>query len=155
MSSPLDEENSRLTEIINRTHIRFPWDLTLEQARELVKYICTKLPSRANYDFSQHVEVKYAFEDKLRGELPDGEEILKEEETETRFSGIIRHKIEPKAFDSFGFMPSKKDNSKLSSILFRIVDDWKITDYSPEVVQLWDDVRKIVDDYFVDNSNNQ
>ena len=81
----LDEENKRITEILRRTTIKFPWDLTLEQAKGLIRYVCINLPGTANYFYSQYIV--------LREDSFSDEERLKEEEKTSIFHGMISKKI--------------------------------------------------------------
>ena len=113
-----------LDEIVKRSSINFPWGLTLEQTGELVKYIATKLPADINYSLSMKSKV---------------------------LGGSISHKEKSLKFIPFQ-MYSKKNESKLAGLRFPLSPEWEMGGRRPKEMELWDDVRAIIDDYFTNGS---
>ena len=130
-----------LEEVVQKATIIFPWDLTREQSRGLIKYITIKLRGLITYEFLHSIKIGY----------PSGYEVPLNEEKISNQKGVITLSDPPFISDDFQFKPSKKDESKLSAIQFHLTSDLKLEDYRPEVRQLWEDTRKAVEDYFEAN----
>ncbi len=142
MSETLQEENSRLTELINRTHIRFPYTLTLKQAKSLINYVSIKLRANVNYYCSQKINA---------GNYHTGKEKFREKEITAEVRGRISLLSKSPVFKFFTFEHSPSDESKLSSIQFLFGKEEKLSDYKPRELQLFDNVRKATSDYFEEN----
>lgn len=127
-----------IDEVIEKSTINFPRALALKEAEELIEHLAKKLPANIHYKVSRHKSIGYQEKD---------ERVLKQEGTVNISATVINIK-EPMSFDVCEFKPSMKDTSKLSSINFQLIPDYEIHDYRPEVIKLWGDVRKVVEDYF-------
>lgn len=127
-----------IEEIIAKTTIELPRSLTLEEAEKLINYIAKELPGNINYNASYYNSVFHG---------PDNGEISKQKGT-ANMTAIVNSLGNLAVFDSFQFKPPEEDTSKFSTIRFQIVPDWELSDYRPEVRQLWDEVREIVGQYF-------
>lgn len=143
--SLLDEENSRLTELLKRTYIRFPFDLTLEQSKGLMKYITIQLRGLITYEFLHSIKIGQQF----------GYSVSSNEERMSNEKGVITLSAPPFIFNNFCFRHSKRDSTRLSGIEFQITPNREI-EYEnlkirPEIMQLWDDARKSVEDWFEEN----
>ncbi len=130
-----------LEEVVQKATIIFPWDLTREQSRGLIKYITIKLRGLITYEFLHSIKIGY----------PSGYEVPLNEEKISNQKGVITLSSPPFSFDDFQFTPSKRDESKVSGIQFQPTQDFEHSGYSPEIVQLWEDTRKAVEGYFEDS----
>ena len=130
-----------LEEILNKATIKFPWDLTIEQSIGLMRYIEKKLPIFIRYDFLHSVKIGRQF----------GYDVRLNEEKASAQDGTISLSNPPFTNAQFQFKPLEKDISKLEAIQFPLPKDFENTEYNPEVVQLWENVKKAVDDYFEEN----
>jgi len=140
--SLLDEETSDLTKLINKVNIIFPRKINLEQARSLINYISEKLCAQIDYHYSGLITVG---NNSVR-QNTSSEQILSLE-INGKISLLPRYPIP----NSFYFRPSNHGISGFSAISFSLSGGDRISDYNPEVVQLWDDTRKVVIDYFEEN----
>jgi hypothetical protein len=132
-----------IDEVIAKTSIELPKPLSLAEAEDLIDYIAMQLPANVNYHSSYHRSITHvAGED---GEWKD--RVLKEDGT-AEVTVSISHLEKSLAFDTFQLKCSQEDYSRLGEIIFTRTPDWDINEYRPEVQQLWDDTRKIVEQYF-------
>lgn len=129
-----------LDKVLARAKIRFFYNLTLDQAQGLLEYIAIHLPVEINRKSIQFSQLYNTDPGKYR-----------EVEVESGIMADIFHRFENKAHSSFFVEPSEGKEYLLSHIMFKTEDNWGLEQYSPEVVQLWDDVRKVVHQYFADN----
>ena len=127
-----------IDKLIEKTTIEFPRKLSLKGAEGLIDYIAEKLPANIHYNVSYHRSVIPKEEDKG----------FSKQDGTVNIAATIMDTKKSMAFDTCEFNPSKEDSSNLSSIRFQLVPDWELFDYRPEVILLWDDVRRIVKDYF-------
>lgn len=130
-----------IEEIVEKTRIELPMPLSLKGAEKLLYYLAEELPANVSYQISHHKSIYRPFRE-------SGRKILKQDGTIV-ISGSISNLEKPFAFDFFQFRASDKgDTSKLSVIRFNLVPDWELSDYRPEVIKLWDDVKEKVRQYF-------
>ncbi len=125
-----------IDELIKKATIDFPRALNLEEAEKLINHLAENLPARIDYTITSNKMII----------VDPGEEIFKQEGT-VKITANITHSTKPNAFDSCEFNPHGQDSSKLSSMKFQLTPGWELSDYRPEVQQLWEDVRKVVTYY--------
>ena len=125
-----------LDEVLEKATIEFPRALSLSEAKKFLSYIAEKLPGDASYTVFYPVEAGYLVE--------SGE--FSEDEGASIIMGRISSK-RPVAFDKFVLKVSKTNVSRLSAIRPQ-TNNREFGDYSPEVRQLWDNIRKITKRYF-------
>jgi len=144
-----------IDEIVEKATIKFPWDLTFEQSKGLIKYITIQLRGLITYEFLHSIKIGRQFgypissnEERMSNERG----IIMLEEKISNEKGVITLSSPPFIFNNFKFKHSEKDTSRLSGIQFQLISDKKkLEDYRPEVRQLWDNTRKAVSDYFEEN----
>lgn len=124
--------------LLDKTTIKFPKPLNLKGSEKLLKYISEKLPGDVNYTVNYYNHLLYDRERK---------KFVKSNGTLNITANIISSK-EVMAFWDISMLSSDQNLSRLSSIEFAKVPGWDIGDYRPEVQRLWDDMRKIVENYF-------
>ena len=126
-----------LEKVIEKTTIEFPGPLTLKQAKDLLKYISKKLPANVHYKEGQFGTF-----------IAQDTEVLEDEGT-AEITGAIIRLGDIIGSDAFQFEPSREDTSKLEKIRFSTIPGYdELTDYTPGVRQLWDEVRVLVEQYF-------
>lgn len=126
-----------IDKLVEKTTIKFLKPLNLRNAEKLLLYISEHLPGTVNYHIEQHKSLSYNKEKKKS---------TKDNGTLT-ISTNISNSEKVMAFDFPQLIPWEKDSSYVSSIQFPRLSD-NLMDYRPEVQRLWDDVRKIVENYF-------
>ncbi len=130
-----------MTQTLEKAVIKFPWNLTIHQLEGLTNYIARKLRCLINYDFLYSRKAGYEY---------SSVGFLKEESV-SDMTGRISLSAPPFTFDRFKFISKAQDLSRISSIQLGIYPEFEPPDYKPEVVQLWDETRKAVSDYFEEN----
>ena len=126
-----------IDEIIEETTISFGEDIELEIMEDLLKHISDKLPANISYHAGYFRNFRY--EEIGESSIDNG--------TVDLVGTIVKIK-EPYSFDSFTGVHSNEDTSKFSALNFARVPGWEITEYRPEIRQLWKDIREIVNDYY-------
>ena len=132
-----------IDEIVEKTTIELPMSLSLKGAEKLLYYLAKELPANVSYQILHHKSIYRPFRE-------SGRKILKQDGTIV-ISGSISNLEKPLAFDFFQLQASDKgrdDTSKLSVIKFNLVPGWELSEYRPEVIKLWDNVRVKVGQYF-------
>ena len=101
-------------------------------------YLSNHLPA----DVSGKIEyfINYLYDSKIKSSL--------ENKGTLKVSANIRNFEVSMAFDSFESISYDKDSSFISGIKFNRVPAWEIEDYRTEIMELWDDVRKSIENYF-------
>ena len=115
-----------LSDIIKKATIEFPWSLDFGQIADLFEYVENTLPGKVDYRTVPGIKKQ-------------------------QIRGKIFHSFEPSASYGFELKYSRKDKSKLSTLQFLLPKDFANAYYRPEVVQLWEDVKKAVEKYFEAN----
>lgn len=124
-----------IDDMLEKSTIRFPEPLTINEARKLLGYIAKTLPANINYYTSQHFSI-YA-ENKRVAEEPGTPSV----------TGTIRSLKETFAADSFSSVPAD-DTPKISSLRFSPIPGYELSEHSAEVVKLWKDVKTLAAAYF-------
>ena len=114
-----------------QTRIDFPRGLGLHEAENLVVHLERDLP----------VFVDYTAYYSRKGES------LEENKGNIGMTGTIISKKDNSISSRFYLDSQKNRRFELSGLKFIRTYD-KISDYKPEVLQLWNDVRKSIDDFF-------
>ena len=127
-----------IEEIAEQTKIEFPRDLHLKEAESLLFYIAENLPANINYQTSSHKSISRC--------TPAGGVAIRQ--GTIGLTASINSLKNPGAFDSLRFHKEVGDSSRFSHINFEMVPGWELSDYRPEVKQLWDDIRVITTEYF-------
>ncbi|VVB78374.1 Uncharacterised protein [uncultured archaeon] len=128
-----------IREIWKKAAIGFPEPIGFEETQELIDYICKNLPGRANYHAGYHQSV--------------GESLVKKGEFFNQrgtvdLAGMIT-RSDNSAFDGFNCLISRQeDTSNFEALAFQVIPGYDESDYNPEVLRLWDDVRRYVGNYF-------
>ncbi len=126
-----------LEEVTEKSRIGLPKKLSLAKAEGLLAYIAQRLPGKVNYQASYFRSI--------HGE--QGTKISIHNGTISIAGSIVSHKTSG-VFDSFEFVPYQRDSTMVSALQFARVPDWELSDYRPEVRTLWDDVRRLAEQYF-------
>ncbi|MEK6879925.1 MAG: hypothetical protein AABY22_09975 [Nanoarchaeota archaeon] len=127
-----------IEEVVKKSTIKFPKNMSLNQAESLIVYIAKKLPAIVNYTISQQITDGY---------YTDSKEFFRSKGT-AKIRGARNQSTKPFTFDSFTFKHSVRNNSTFSLMQFELTPDWELSEYRPEVRKLWDDIRKIINEYF-------
>ena len=130
-------EQNPLEEVIKRTTINFPKPLNLKQSEKLFDYISRNLPANLNYTVEVHNDTYYNSEKKkaLKSKGP------------VKITGTISNAKKVMSFDSFRTENKGEDYTHLYSIKFNHLFS-NLSEYRPEVIGLWDDVRNLTEKYF-------
>ena len=127
-----------IDEIMDETTISFKKDLTLEETEDLLKYVADNLP--ANISFHAGYFRSYRRDEDMTFTYVSDEIV--------EITGNIRQTNKTFSFDVFSGNHPNDDTSGFSSLYFARVPGWEISDYRPEIRQLWKDVRGVVNNYF-------
>lgn len=136
-----------IDEVIRRTTMELPQEIHIREVESILHRIAKDLPAIVNYCKQEYINLEYK---RSRAVGCDNRVLDKRlvEHGTASIVGTISSKKNPAAFDSFETQSGMADPSMVASIRFCMVPGWGIGDYRPEVRQLWDDTRKIVDSYF-------
>jgi hypothetical protein len=129
-------------DVIKRATIQLRIPLDSKRTEKLLLYIAKELPVDITYVFSQH-----------RGFLHTSNQVLSDLGTLKIFGSIscINHRT---AFDSFETIPAH-DTTLTSALRFFAIPGYELYEYPTERVCLWDDVRRIVENYSSSISSRQ
>jgi len=127
-----------IEQVLNQATIVFESPLSLEQTGILLDYIRDNLPAR----ISSKTEIY--------------EERSKDRETKVqmrtrgtvKISGNIINASSPISFGSFETIPYSEDSSQIRGIRFQTIPGYDLKEHRREEVQLWQDVKKQVANYF-------
>jgi hypothetical protein len=106
---------------------------------DLMKHIANHLPANVSYNASYFGDYFHETEN-----AP-----AVRQEGSISLGGTIRSLKDPGAFDSFTSLPYQKDSNMIEGFNFFMIPDYdEVSDYRAEAVELLDDVRTCVEDYF-------
>ncbi|MEX2017001.1 MAG: hypothetical protein WD876_00840 [Candidatus Pacearchaeota archaeon] len=131
-----------LNDVLLNSIIPFPWTLTLKQVEDLTDHVGKIVKGLVKYDIAY--SRKAGYEAGIAGFL---------RKKQTSSEGSITLPFPPFTYGNFNFIHHKKDSLRIRGIQFQTQSDKKLSDYKPEIVQLWDDVRTAINSYFDDNSD--
>ncbi|MBU1199895.1 MAG: hypothetical protein KKF46_02960 [Nanoarchaeota archaeon] len=125
-----------IEKIIEKATINFPKPLCLKATEELLKYIAESISANINYHAGYF------------NNLNNKEGIVTSDMGTINITGTITRLSNPIAFDSFEIFPYRNDTTKADKMQFTMVPAWDLTDYQEQNLELWEDVRTVVDKYF-------
>ncbi len=127
--------------VIDKATIRFPRLISADEAEKMLCYFSTKGGMATNYSINVQKSVK-----------KQGDGLTEKVETTRYVVSINASVIEPKSYsvNSFEYLRDVNDGSHcFSHLKFFTVPGWRrFTEYPPEVLQLWNNVRQLVGQYF-------
>ena len=127
-----------IEEIIQETTIDFPKPIGLEECEEFFHYLATNL------------SVDITWNPEYSGSLihdSNTKELLKHKGA-LRLEGFIRSLKDSRVHDTFESKSCEEDNAYISGIEFKGGPEWEFSEYTPEVRELWGDVRGFTAKYF-------
>ena len=126
-----------IDEVAKRAEIVFPGHLNLKNAEKLLLHISENLPGNVHYVVENHNN--FIYDEKNRKSAKDRGTL--------KITANFSNSKEALSFDTALLEPWSENTSYVSSMKFQLVSDWELSDYS-RVLPLWDDIRKLVGDYF-------
>jgi hypothetical protein len=132
--------NDENTGLLGRANIEFLRPIGLEETQELIDYVCRNLPERVNYHASYHMSAGQSFQDK--------NEFFSQRGTVYLVGMISRG--DGSAFDGFNCIISREqeDTSRFGRFSFQTIPGNDESDHDPQALVLWDDVRRLIGQYF-------
>jgi len=132
-----------MEKIIERTTITFPKPQNLKRVEKLLRYIATNLPANISCNSSYFTSFINSDE-----EIP---KLLNQRGT-IKITATIHSLRNPLAFDSLESQSFNRNTSRISALAFQLVPGWDISDYKPENLKLWSEVRELTAKYFSEKS---
>lgn len=131
--------------ILERSVIAFPHPVSLEEMQELIGHVCKTLPGRSTYHSGYHMSTGVPF-------MGEGE--FYNSRGTVDIGGMISRQ-DGSAFDGFMGVIQRgvDDTSKFAAFSFQTIPGYEISEYDPRVLELWDDVRTIIRQYFTSREN--
>ena len=124
--------------VLETNIIEFERELELEQVEDLLYCVAESLPANIRYTKEQSVAFNQDQQDRSA--------------TGKKLRGSITSRREPSASDAFECV-NGADSLKFRSLNFSTTPGYNLSEYKPEVVQLWRDVRAQIEIYFSINKN--
>lgn len=124
-----------IDELLMGPTIEFPRPLNLEETNKLLDYIAINLPAKINTK-KEICCIRYHDEKENKG--------LKKTQRTFEIYGTIMNNNNFN-FDNFIYI---LDSSKILGINFQTIPGYKLEEHKPKIRQLWEDVRKQVENYF-------
>jgi hypothetical protein len=137
MKQTLEESNKNLEELINKTNINFPRKIFLRDVEHLFLRIAEDLHGNIRYSLLENKNIGYFA----------GNQIFQRESTDIQITGAIITK-ETVDLNVFRLKTVENVSSLFTGIEFQLTPEWKLENYRPEVVQLWDKVKNSVEKFF-------
>jgi hypothetical protein len=122
-----------------RSKIIFDRPLALEEAVSLIKIVANELPADVVYSSTKHAGV-------YCGSNPSSETV--NELRSVELGGSIRKIGDGYPHDTFQSLPVEDDPVLIKGIRFFIIPGYRLKEYNPHIVKLWDEVRDSVQRYF-------
>ncbi len=124
-----------LDDVAQRTLIEFPRNIVLEEAKSFLASFAANHNYRLSYTASRRESVG-----SLQGSKEDGSAELK---------GVgLEGQVSMASGSGFEFERSQSDSLRFEAVRFERVPGWRLSDYSREAIQVWDDMREERDSYF-------
>jgi len=122
--------------------INFPVPINIRNTEKLIDYISEKLPGRINYQVNHHL--------KSSSYNPEEKKLEKEIGVLEITGNIISFK-NMGIMDTLALYSNKENPTYLSSLVF--MDFSGNSKKDENIRNLWNDVRRIIDDYFIEKLN--
>ncbi|OGJ12895.1 hypothetical protein A3K62_01300 [Candidatus Pacearchaeota archaeon RBG_16_35_8] len=126
--------------VLDKATISFPWSLTLGQLRLLTDHVAETVKGSIHYDLSYAIRAGY-----------ETGVVGFRREDNIDFDGKVTLPNPPYLFDRFNFIYKHKDPAKIYGMQFQAKPGKPNSNYNPDVVQLWQDVRTAIENFFDDN----
>ncbi|HIH17311.1 MAG TPA: hypothetical protein HA282_00080 [Nanoarchaeota archaeon] len=120
-----------LDDLFERSTIALPRQLGLKEAEDLLSYLAMNLPGRISYTANY-----------IRNSMPDGST----QDGGVKLGGMIVNDS-TFAVDSFESIHDGIDTTKIAAIRFSPIPGYELSEHRPENIQLWDDVRALIEKY--------
>ncbi|MBN2459112.1 hypothetical protein JXB28_02415 [Candidatus Woesearchaeota archaeon] len=124
-----------LDELIDQATIGFVRAVSIREMEIILERVAKELPARITYCKNEYVNL-----------MPEKKKLT--DYGTASIKGTISRLDNAVVFDSFETQHCNSDTNLIKGMMFFIVPGWEAYDYRPEVRQLWNDTRSIVDDYF-------
>jgi len=125
-----------IEKVIEKATINFPRPLSLQETERVLEHVAKELPATITYHISAHKSLYH-----------EAGSVAKNDGT-IRIRGSISNLQKPMTFDSFRSEPHRRETNFIASISFNLILGYDLEDYGPEVLKLWDDVRRVINQYF-------
>ncbi len=125
-------------EVDKESIILLPRFISPGRAEKFLYYLVRKLPANISYNFPYDISLTHTG-------LPGFKKLKKWQNTK-RIE--VRLHISEGLSTDFNIEPADRDSQRLGSIKFNTKADDKLSDYQPEVINLWHEVRRLTDRYF-------
>ncbi len=127
--------------IEEESSITLPYPINLEEAKKFLFYIAIELPANMLYTVSYSINLTHM--------KPSGG--IKDYEGTVKINGTIQPFKPDFSSDSFTLEPDVyKDSSKMKRIKFETIPGYiDLSDYGSEIINLWREVRRLTNEYFV------
>ncbi len=122
-----------LETVLERSTIALPKPLNLKQAEDLLSYLAKNLPGRIKYKAHYYRDIE-------PGDSPLQDESIGMIATIASDNPLLDT-------GSFESIVCADDPTKIAAIRFSPIPGYDLSEHRPEVVQLWDDVRKLIKNY--------
>ncbi len=126
-------------DVTKRSHIEFPKVIHLERLEDLLKNIANNLSCDIRYEVKTVKGIYKRYPRDLQGEIGPID-----------VSGSIV--LKTAASDSFSCGKKFNDYTRFSSLDFMTIPGYDLEEHRKEVVELWDNVRKQIELYFLEKS---
>jgi hypothetical protein len=133
-----------IDEVFERSTVEFRYPIALEQTESLLGYLCTELPAEIRYAAGRHVSISPT---EVGSRSCDEGACVNVVES-VSLSGDVTRREGSHAFDHFDCEVSDADNTLVYRLKFFMTPGWSISEYRPEILQLRDDVKRLVAQYF-------
>lgn len=127
-----------IDEILNRATINFPKPISFANTEKLLLSISEGIRGEVHYSLDTPKSFIYNQEEK-KSRITLKDRMIKQ---------IYIKDINNHSFESAKMIMSDEKSSEFSSMRFEIIPGYNLPDYRKETLQLWDDVREIVERYF-------
>jgi hypothetical protein len=125
-----------------RATTEFPRGLVFDKVGDLLQYVGEHLPANLRFEETRYRELRHTEEGRLENLAGTGS---------FTYSGTISKSNDPRVFDSFTTEPvryGEDDVARTHGLGFQVIPGYGISEHSKEVVQLWDDTRRVIGKYF-------
>jgi len=126
-------------DVDKRSKIIFDRSLTLEEALALIKVIAVGLTADVVYSFTNHAGI-------YQGSQPSSD--AENELRSVELGGSIRKSVNGYGQDTFQSLSDEENPVLIRGIRFFRIPGYRLEEYDPHTVKLWDEVREVIKGYF-------